>query len=101
LEGPTAEWYFDCRRELAAAGGSEAPPSFEACIRDEHAGIHSFAEMWRALEESFELRLLEWVPYLYEELGSAVSEAAERALIESGAIQATGFRYVGETARSA
>jgi hypothetical protein len=32
----------------------------------------------------------------YGELAGAASEQEERALIEAGAIQATGFRYVGE-----
>ena len=35
------------------------------------------------------------MPYLYGEL-TAVGEEEERALIEAGAIQAMGFRYVGE-----
>jgi hypothetical protein len=34
--------------------------------------------------------------YLNRELGDAIDERAERALIEAGAIRATGFRYVGE-----
>jgi hypothetical protein len=37
-----------------------------------------------------------WPPYLNRELGDAVDARAERALIEGGAIQATGFRYVGK-----
>jgi hypothetical protein len=40
--------------------------------------------------------LFVWTHYLNRELGDAVDERAERALIEAGAIQATGFRYVGE-----
>jgi SAM-dependent methyltransferase len=100
LEGATATWYYDRRRELAAAGGHEAPSSLDACIREEHAHIHPFADMWRELDKRFEVRALTWVPYLHEELGAVCSEAAERALIEAGAIQATGFRYVGKTAPS-
>ena len=41
-------------------------------------------------------RFFVWTPYLNRELGDAIDERAERALIEAGAIQATGFRYVGE-----
>jgi hypothetical protein len=36
------------------------------------------------------------MPYLYSELAGAVTDLEERALIDAGAIQATGFRYVGE-----
>jgi hypothetical protein len=36
------------------------------------------------------------MPYLYGELAGAVTEPEERALIDAGAIRATGFRYVGE-----
>jgi SAM-dependent methyltransferase len=100
LEGRTAAWYYDRRRELAAAGGKEAPRSLEDCIHNEHADIHSFADMRRELDRRLEPRLLAWIPYLYDELEALTSEAAERTLIEAGVILATGFRYVGETARS-
>jgi hypothetical protein len=52
--------------------------------------------MRRELDRRFEERHFVWTPYLNRELGDAVDERAERALIEAGAIQATGFRYVGE-----
>ena len=38
------------------------------------------------------------MPYLYGELAN-IEEEQERALIETGAIQAMGFRYVGEPKR--
>jgi hypothetical protein len=47
------------------------------------------------LECRFVERLFEWVPYLYPDLDEGVSEADESAAIESGTINATGFRYVG------
>ena len=99
LEGPTAEWYYEQRRALAAAGGKHAPASFEDCLHREHADIHGYADMRRELDRRFGEGSFVWVPYLHEELGDVVSEELERALIEAGAIQATGFRYVGETAR--
>ena len=98
LEGRTAEWYYERRRALAAAGGKEAPRTFEECLQ-EHADIHGYEDMRRALDGRLGERSFAWVPYLHDELGDAVSEEVERALIEVGAIQATGFRYVGETAR--
>ena len=100
LEGPTAEWYYEQRRALAAAGGKHAPATFEDCLHREHADIHGYTDMRRELDRRFGEGSFVWVPYLHEELGDDVSEELERALIEAGAIQATGFRYVGETPRS-
>jgi hypothetical protein len=39
------------------------------------------------LDRHFEERLFVWTPYLNRELGDAVAEHAERALIEAGAIR--------------
>jgi hypothetical protein len=47
------------------------------------------------LERRFVGRLFAWVPYLYPDLNEATSEADERAAIDAGGINATGFRYVG------
>jgi hypothetical protein len=52
--------------------------------------------MLSELEQRFEERFFAWRPYLNRELGDAIDERVERDLIETGAIQATGFRYVGE-----
>ncbi len=99
LEGSTAEWYYGRRRALAAAGGKEAPHTFHECLHEEHADIHAYGEMRRELDRRFAERFFAWVPYLHGELGSVVSQELERSLVEAGAIQAAGFRYVGETAR--
>jgi hypothetical protein len=56
--------------------------------------------MRRELDSRFTERFFTWMPYLYGELGGVASEAEEQALIDAGAIQATGFRYVGERGRS-
>jgi SAM-dependent methyltransferase len=102
LDEPTAEWYLARRRELERTGGGHghpAPGSLEAC-RDEwdreHAHLHRSDAMLEALDERFEQLLLEWGPYLFEELGGVASAAEERRLIDQGRIQAMGFRYVGE-----
>lgn len=99
LDGATAEWYYERRRVLAAAGGNEAPHSLEACLHEEHADIHGFADMRRELDRRFEERAFAWVPYLHEELAGVASRELERTLIEADVIQATGFRYVGENLR--
>lgn len=97
----TAEWYFGRRHALAAARGAAAPGSFDACLReweDDHAELHGYGAMRAALDARFRERFFAWVPYLHHELGQVTSEAEEQELIDSGAIRATGFRYVGETA---
>jgi SAM-dependent methyltransferase len=99
----TAAWYFSRRLDLAAAGGEPAPDSLERCLHEweqEDAQIHSYAAMRAELDLRFRERFFAWVPYLYRELDAVVSERDEQAAIDAGAIRATGFRYVGETARS-
>ena len=50
--------------------------------------------MREELDRHFRERFFAWAPYVYQELAD-VDEAQERALIEAGAIQAMGFRYIG------
>ena len=45
--------------------------------------------------ERFDEQAFEWTPYLYRLLGDGATEVLEQALVESGEIQALGFRYVG------
>ena len=77
-------------------GGTRAPAeSYFAEWADEE-GFHSPWRMCNELGRRFVERLFEWVPYLYsDDLGEGVSESDERAAIEAGTINATGFRYVG------
>jgi SAM-dependent methyltransferase len=100
LDLPTADWFYGQQRALEAAGRlDEAPRSLDACCADwhaEHVGLHGFAAMRTALEARFEERFFTWMPYLHRLLDGAVSAALEEGLIEAAAIQATGFRYVGE-----
>lgn len=94
----TADWYHGQLRALAAAGGHPAPRSLTDVItgwREEHRDLHTYESMRAALDERFEERAFAWEPYLYRELGTQVAEALERALIDAGAINAVGFRYVG------
>jgi SAM-dependent methyltransferase len=99
IAGATAEWYYEQRRALEDAGGKPAPGSFDECVHEEHADIHAYGAMRRELDRRFRERFFAWVPYLHEELRGAVSSEEEQALVAAGAIQATGFRYVGEDAR--
>jgi SAM-dependent methyltransferase len=95
LDEPTARWYLEQRAAIDPA----APRSLEQCLDEwtaDHAGLHSSAAMRRELDRHFEERFFVWTPYLNWELGDAIDERVERALIEAGTIEATGFRYVGE-----
>jgi SAM-dependent methyltransferase len=95
LDEPTARWYLEKR----AAIRPDAPRSLDQCLReweDDHAELHGYAAMRPELDRRFSERFFAWMPYLYGELAGTVSAADERALIDAGAIQATGFRYVGE-----
>jgi SAM-dependent methyltransferase len=91
----TARWYLRIRSGI----DPEAPSSVERCLAEwqhDHAGLHTYAAMRKELDRRFIERFFAWTPYLYGELSRAVDEREERALIESGEIQATGFRYIGE-----
>jgi SAM-dependent methyltransferase len=95
LDEPTARWYLERR----AAVDPHASSSLEHCHAEwdaDHAGLHSYAAMRQELDRRFTELFFAWTPYLHGELGGAVDEQEERALIEAGTIQATGFRYVGE-----
>jgi len=95
LDEPTARWYLEKRAEIRP----DASRSLEQCLHEweeDHAGLHGYAAVRDELDRRFTERFFAWMPYLYGELAGAVSEPEERALIEAGAIQATGFRYVGE-----
>jgi SAM-dependent methyltransferase len=95
LDEPTARWYLEQR----AATDADAPRSVDQCLAEwtaDHAGLHGSAAMRSELDQRFDERFFAWRPYLNRELGDAIDERVERDLIETGAIQATGFRYVGE-----
>ncbi len=97
LDEATAKWYLERRREHEHQ--SPPPTSLAACRAEwerDHAGLHTSDAMLSALERRFDRRVLDWGPYLHEELGEAVSADEERDSIEAGLIRATGFRYVGD-----
>lgn len=100
LDVATADWFYGQRRALAAATGGEAPASVEALAReweDEHVGLHGYETMREELDLRFEERFFAWEPYLYRFMDEGVAgESLERALIDADAIQAVGWRYVGE-----
>lgn len=95
LDEPTARWYLDKRAQVRP----DASQSVERCLRewsDDHADPHGYAAMRQELDRRFTERFFACMPYLHGELVGSVTDTDEFALIEAGAIQATGFRYVGE-----
>jgi SAM-dependent methyltransferase len=98
LEEATADWYWGQLRALAAARGTDAPATLTEVREEwarEHEGLHGYEAMRRELDARFDERHFSWEPYLFHELGGPATEGLERSLIAAGAIQATGFRYVG------
>lgn len=94
LDEKTARWYL----ERLKVSNPDAAVSLAACLADwesDHADLHGYEAMRKELDRHFSERFFEWMPYLYGEL-VGVDEEEECALIEAGAIQAMGFRYVGE-----
>jgi SAM-dependent methyltransferase len=101
FSGPTARWYHQQRRAFDALGLDADPVSddFETWLEDwieGHADIHVFAEVRAEIAAHFAERAFEWVPFLYDYRLDDALEPIERKLIETGAIDATGARYVGE-----
>jgi SAM-dependent methyltransferase len=93
MDDRTARWYF-----LHRVGQADAPSSLAACRAEwesDHECLHGYAAMRAELDRHMSERFFAWAPYLHGEL-PRVDEAEERAQIEAGAIQAMGFRYVGE-----
>jgi SAM-dependent methyltransferase len=98
LDEPTLEWLHEQRRALAADGSGEQPPSVEelrAEWKAEHLGLHGEDSLRLALAARFEEQAFVRTPYLYRLLGNSATEVLEQALVDSGAIQALGFRYSG------
>jgi len=101
LAGATARWYYHQRQALAAAGVEDAavPEDFAAWLDDwgrGHADVHPFAELRREIDRRCAERYFGWTPYLFDYRLDDELEPLERKLVEAGAIEATGFRYVGE-----
>jgi len=99
LDDATADWYWGQLRALAAARGTTAPPSLDQVISEwatDHEGLHGYGTMRGELDARFQQVDFSWEPYLYRELDGVAAEALERMLIETGAIQATGYRYAAE-----
>jgi SAM-dependent methyltransferase len=98
MVGATADWYLGQLAALHAAGRAHRPPRDLEALRAEYEGLHPSDALLRALRGRFEEEYFEWVPYLYGELAGIASETLERTLVDAGAIEPTGFRWVGRRA---
>lgn len=99
LDAETADWFYGQQRILVAAGRALDAPASVAELRreweEEHVGLHGYDGMRLELDRRFEQVHFEWSPYLYRLLAGVAGEALEGSLIDTGAIRALGFRYVG------
>jgi ubiquinone/menaquinone biosynthesis C-methylase UbiE len=119
---PTACWLYHMQRLLFLSGRYVADP---ATLPDEAESIEAlriawlqrgvehhlnrYEEMTSALQKAFHEQYGTWVPYLFVYIGNGIQQVSseqerelltflkrmEHYLIEHGAIQAVGFRYVG------
>jgi len=100
LNTPTAVWFYEQRRLLAAADrGPDVHPTLYEFRRwwteEAFVGVPAHHELRYGLFEYFEELVFEWTPGLYEYLDGAASLALEHRLIEAHQIRALGFRYLG------
>ena len=96
LDDATAEWFRGRLAVLAAAGhGPPAPAGIDE-LRAGYADLHTGEAVLAAARDRFDERRLEWFPSLHLQLDGVASEALEETLVAAGAIQATGFCWVGE-----
>ncbi len=100
LDEPTAQWFYDQRKELAAQDrGPDVHATlaeFRAWLTDVvFAGWTPHHELRYALHEHFEELAFEWRPGLYEYLDSTESLPMERWMISLGRIHPLGFLYAG------
>jgi SAM-dependent methyltransferase len=103
IAGPTARWYFHQRQALAGLNDDpHLSDDFETWLAEwhvRHDEVHTLTDLRRALDERFVERHAESGPYLYDHWLHDAVAPLERALVDAGAIDAVGFRYVGVLSR--
>jgi SAM-dependent methyltransferase len=96
MDERTARWYLSQSTEHRHEDGSLLPGRFPDAWIEEHDGLHDSGTMRRALDERFDERTFNWVPYIAEHyLKRPKLIDQEEALISSDSISPLGFRYVG------
>jgi SAM-dependent methyltransferase len=96
MDVATAAWYLGHVKKPGPKDASLLPGSFPDAWIKEHDDLHETQAMISALSRRFHEEFFEWVPYIARNyLEREDLEDEEKELIDSGAIQAIGFRYVG------
>jgi Methyltransferase domain len=95
IDEPTRDWYERQHRMLTAAGREPNGPPDLGEWRARWDGLHPSDVLLRELNRRFDQRVYEDRPYLYRWLDGPATEPLEQALIDAGAIQPIGFRWVG------
>jgi SAM-dependent methyltransferase len=95
MDTPTRDWYEAQHRILVAAGREQLGPPDLAEWQAEHEDLHPSDVLLRELRARFEEQVYEDRPYLYRWLAGPTTEQLEQALLEAGAIQPVGFRWIG------
>jgi SAM-dependent methyltransferase len=97
LDEATTAWLWHQRRALAAIGAGPEPEG--ATVEEHHRSLHdglaeifTWSRVREALAARFEQQFEERVPYLYRYETDLALEPLERAMIERGAVRATGVR---------
>ena len=86
----TADWY------LAQLDGPST--STEQCLRDwhdEHDGLHGSETLRTEFDRRFREQFFDWRPYLHRYPGVRADQKSKQAMIDAGAVNALGIRYVG------
>jgi hypothetical protein len=99
IDADAQDWYEHQHRMLRATGADPYGPSNLDEWRGRHAGLHSDDTLLAALRSHYEEELFERIPYLHRWLEGPSSEALERTLVDSRAIPAIGYRWVGRRIR--
>jgi Methyltransferase domain len=100
IDAPTQDWYESQHKTLVAAGiEPKGPPDLDDWRVKHVAALIPAAEVLREARARFDEHLFEPRPYLYRWLNGPSSEVLEGTLVDAGAIQPCGFRWVGTTVR--
>lgn len=96
MDDRTAGLYLSHVEEHGPEHESLLPGQFLDAWTAEREGLHDSMTMRRTLDDLFQLKAFQWVPYIAEHyLKRSDLVDQERELIRSGDINPLGFRYVG------
>jgi SAM-dependent methyltransferase len=99
LDLPTTTWWWRQRQALADVGAGPVPEQAtaehqHAAVLDDLADIYTWETVRAALGARFDEQSVQRVEYLHRYQTHLALQPLERAMIDRGAIRATGVRYV-------